>query len=95
MHILMLYPSEKDMVHGLIRGLALPLHLVSDYLIVVRFFFSQVVDYLRAMERSYIETYGGSGKIPSIGIVSLVFHTRVQILPVEVSFIYSLLVLCK
>lgn len=49
----MIYPSEKVMVCGFSIGLALPLCLVSEHLIVARFFFSQVVEHVRATESMY------------------------------------------
>lgn len=55
----MLYPLEHDMVYRIIRGLLLPLYLASKHLIAIGISFSQIVDYAKAIERAYIETYRG------------------------------------
>jgi len=54
-HIPMLYPSAHNMVHGFIRGLSLPLHLVLEHLIAAGSLLCQVVDHMRATERACIE----------------------------------------
>lgn len=74
----MLYSFEMDMVHGFIIGLALPLRLVLEYLIVAGHSISQVVDYLRSH---------------AISIVLLVSHLKVKIFSMEVSFICNLSIL--
>ncbi|KAF3634546.1 hypothetical protein FXO38_25070 [Capsicum annuum] len=83
MHIMMLHPSKKDMVHGFTRGLVLLLHLAMKSLIAVGSSFSQVVDYTRSIERECIETYRGGDKRTFLSTVLLVFHLAVSILPVE------------
>lgn len=59
----MLYSSEHEMMHGFIRGLALPLYLALEYLIVSGAFLSLVVNHVRTY-RAYIEIYGRGGKRP-------------------------------
>lgn len=44
-HTSMLYPIEHEMVQGFIRGLALPLFLASEHLIVDGSTFVQVVNH--------------------------------------------------
>lgn len=60
----MLYILDHEIVYGFIGGFAFPLRLASNYLIVYRFSFSQVVDHAAAIERECIDTYGGGIKRP-------------------------------
>lgn len=61
-HIPVLYPSYPNMVPGFIRGLALPLYLVVEHLIVSGFSFFWVIDPAKDIERASINTYGGGSK---------------------------------
>lgn len=63
-YILILYPSEHKMVHRFIRELAQSFYLALEKLIVVGSSLSQVVDYVRDIERACVETYIVNGKMP-------------------------------
>lgn len=74
-HTFMLYPSERELGNGFFRGLELPLCLVSKNLIAVIYFFSHIINYMRAIKRACNKTYKGRGKrtchrYRAIGILS-------------------------
>lgn len=61
-HIFMLYPSKTNILNGFIKGLSFPFYLESEHVIATKSLFSQVVEYMRAIERECIETYKGGRK---------------------------------
>lgn len=52
----MLYSFDKDMMYRFNRGLTFPIRLASAHLVVVGSSFPKVVDYIRAIEITCIET---------------------------------------
>lgn len=55
-HNFMLHSLKHPMLQRFIKGLALPLHLVSERLRAVRALVLQVVDYVSTIDRAYIKT---------------------------------------
>lgn len=81
----MLYYTKLDMVRGIIKGLALPLHSASKQLIATRTFSLQVMDYSRTIERECHQTI----KVAIRGHISssllVIFLSKVGILLVNVN----------
>ncbi|KAG5585890.1 hypothetical protein H5410_046324 [Solanum commersonii] len=65
-HNLTLFLLDQELSHGLIRGLALPLQLVSKHLILIGSTFPLVASHVRVVESTFLETYiNGSERLPS------------------------------
>lgn len=72
----MLYPSEQGMMQEFVNGLALLLRLVSEHIIVIRPFVSQIVTYARAISENVLGYIEMAARGNAINIVLLVFSLR-------------------